>query len=117
MSYPKNLFTHPYTNFLTDSLHLIRDDFYTLAYSSAAHKLLWLIPFLDTSIKRKLKDERETLWFIELNPQATDKTVLYGILNKIMSQLHKAGYFSGAKIREIYVGSEKLKTPLQKTEI
>ena len=100
-------FLHPYVRFLVDSIATIRDYIRDRAWTRAARYLYWFISYLDPHIKEKLKDDRAKLRAILDGSLRYTEDVFQEILDNVMDELHKEGYFAGAKHKIIYVGGQK----------
>ena len=100
-------FLHPYIRFLVDSISTIRDYIRDKSWIRAARYLYWFISYLDPHIKDKLKDERNKLKAILRGYANFTEDDFQEILDTVMDELHKEGYFAGAKHKIIYIGEEE----------
>jgi hypothetical protein len=100
-------FIHPYIGFLVNSIMLIRD-LTRLKLTKAASFLYEFTFYLDPDIKRKLEHERKELREFIKGTQVLSDDRFFEILDAVMSELHKAGYFAGAKLKTIFVGKETM---------
>ena len=100
-------FLHPYVSFLVSGIQTLREDIRNKQWSKAARYLYWFIPYLDPEIKEKLSAEQKKLKEMLEGTIPFSQDSFEKILDKIMDELHKQGYFAGAKHKIIYVGSEE----------
>lgn len=105
-------FIHPYVYFLVDSIKTIRDYIEQRRFLRAATYLYWFISYLDPSIKQKLQPARRRLKEIMEGREQGNLDEFTAILDTVMEELHKEGYFAAAKHKIIYVGKQKGKLPI-----
>jgi len=98
--------------FLVDSIKTIRDYIEQRRFLRAATYLYWFISYLDPSIKQKLQPARHRLKEIMEGREQGNLDEFTAILDTVMEELHKEGYFAAAKHKIIYVGKQKGKLPI-----
>lgn len=99
-------FLHPYVSFLVSGIETVREDIRNKNWAQAVRYLYWFIPYLDPNIKEKLREKRLLLKKMLNGTASPDADVLDDVLNAIMDELHREGYFAGAKHKIIYIGKE-----------
>ena len=108
MSEKQKVFVHPFLYFITDRLDEIYNSIMNHKFTTALRSAYWFCKFLDPKIIENLKPQ------IEKAKEALDgkipltNSILEDFVEKIMYELHEAGYFLSAKIpKEILIGGEK----------
>ncbi len=92
-----NAFIHPFNFTVVDNVDQALENLRNGRVSQAVEGLFWFSAALDPEIKLRLKDDIELLNQMSTRQRPMNRLKVFDILNKILGELHAAGYFLQAK--------------------
>ncbi|TET27237.1 MAG: hypothetical protein E3J73_02775 [Candidatus Bathyarchaeum sp.] len=93
----QNQFLHPFTFFIVSAITEIYETMKADMTTRATKKLYFFLYFLDPVIKKVLAPELAKMDNMLKGMSKVTREDFLGILDKIMTSLHVAGYFAAAK--------------------
>ena len=93
----KQPFIHPYTAFLVRNLQDIYDTIKAGVLTGATKKIYYFIKFLEPDIKKNLAKEIKFMEDSFQNVRLLTEERFNRLLDGLLDELHKAGYFEAAK--------------------